>query len=45
MAGSGSAIDSATQARRLKMATTVDARIISEIVKAVEIWARGVRRK
>ena len=38
MVGGGSATDSATQARRLKMATTVDARIISDVViKVVEI--------
>ena len=38
IAGSGSATDSgATQANRLKMATTVDAIIISDVVKVVEI--------
>jgi hypothetical protein len=37
IAGSGSATDSATQPRRLKMATTVDVRIISDVVKVVEI--------
>jgi hypothetical protein len=37
IAGSGSATDSATQPRRLKMATTVDVRIISDVVKLVEI--------
>ena len=33
-AGSGSATDSATQAMRLKMAATVEARIISNVVEA-----------
>ena len=37
IAGSGSATDSVTQARALKMATTVDARIVSGVVKVVEI--------
>ena len=37
-AGSGSATDIATQAVRLKiMATAVEARIISDVVKVVEI--------
>jgi hypothetical protein len=36
-AGSGSATDSATQAVRLKIATAVEARIISSVVKVVEI--------
>ena len=35
--GSGSATDSATPAMRLKMATAADARIISDVVKVVEI--------
>ena len=35
--GSASATDSATQPMRLKMAAAVDARIISEVVKVVEI--------
>jgi hypothetical protein len=33
IAGSGSATDSATSAVRLKMATTVEARIISDVVE------------
>jgi hypothetical protein len=37
IAGSASVTDSATQPMRLKMATAVDARIISDIVKVVEI--------
>ena len=37
IAESGSATDSVTQAMTLKMATTVDARIISDLVKRVEI--------
>jgi hypothetical protein len=37
IAWSGNATDSAAQAMRLKMATTVDARIISDVVKLVEI--------
>ena len=37
IAGNGSATDSATPAIRLKMATAVDARIISDVVKALEI--------
>ena len=45
IAGSGSATDSVTQARTLKMATTVDARIVSGVVKVVEIRARGLCRK
>ena len=44
-AGSGSATDSATQAMRLKMVTAVKARIISDVVKVVEKWARGLRRE
>ena len=43
-AGSGSATDSATSAARHKMATTVEARIVSNVVKVVEIWARVLRR-
>ena len=43
-AGSGSATDSATSAARNKMATTVEARIISNVVKVVEIWSRGLCR-
>ena len=35
--GSGSATDSVTQAMRLKMATIVDVRIVSGVVKVVEI--------
>ena len=35
--GSGSATDSATSAARHKMATAVEARIISDVVKAVEM--------
>jgi hypothetical protein len=42
--GSGSATDSATTAARHKMATAVEARIISNVVKAVEIWLRGLCR-
>ena len=37
--GSGDATDGAAPAARLKMATTVEARIISSVVKVVEIWA------
>ena len=37
IAGSGSATASATPAMRLKMATAVDARIISDVVKVLEI--------
>ena len=37
IAGSGSATDSAAQARRLKMVTIVDARMTSDVVKVVEI--------
>ena len=44
-AGSGSATDGATPAARLKMATAEEARIISNLVKVVEIRARGLRRK
>ena len=40
-AGSGSATDSVTSATRHKMAIAVEARIISNVVKVVEIWARG----
>ena len=36
-AGSASATDSVIQAMRLKMATAVDARIVSNVVKVVEI--------
>ena len=36
-AGSGSATDSATQVVRLKMATTAEARMISDVVKVVGI--------
>ena len=43
-AGSGSATDSATSAARNKMATAVEARIISNLVKFVEIWSRGLCR-
>ena len=38
-AGSGSATDSATSAARHKMATTVEARIISNVVEVVERYA------
>jgi len=41
-AGRGSATDSATPAARLKTATA-EARIISSVVKVVEIWARELR--
>ena len=34
-AGSGSATDSATQAVRLEMATTVEARMVSDVVEVV----------
>jgi hypothetical protein len=44
-AGSGSAADSATPAARLKMATTVEVRIISNVIKVVEVWAKGLCRK
>jgi hypothetical protein len=37
IAGSGSATDIATQAMRLKTTATVDARIISDVIKVVEI--------
>jgi hypothetical protein len=37
IAGSGSATDGATLAARHKMATAVDARIVSDVVKVVEI--------
>jgi hypothetical protein len=37
IAGSGSATDGAKPAARLKMATAVDARIISDVVKVVGI--------
>ena len=37
IAGSGSATDSATQLIRIKMEAAVDARIISDVVKVVEI--------
>ena len=42
--GSGSATDSATSAARHKMITTVEARIVSNVVKVVEIWVRGLCR-
>ena len=42
-AGSGSATDSATSAAKYKMVTTAEVRIISDVVKVVEIWARGLR--
>ena len=45
IAGSGSATDSATSAARHKMVKTAEARIISDVVKVVEKWARGLRRK
>ena len=44
-AGSGSATDDATPAARHKMATTVEARIISNVVKVVEIWTRTASRR
>ena len=44
-AGSGSATDNATSAARHKMATTVEARIISNVVKVVEIRTRTVSRR
>ena len=37
IAESGSATDSVTQAMTHKMATTVDARIIADLVKVVEV--------
>ena len=37
IAGSGDATDSATPAMRLSIATAVDARIISDVDKVVEI--------
>ena len=36
IAGNGSATDGATPAARLKMATAVEARIISNVVKVIE---------
>ena len=37
IAGNGSATDSATAAMRLKIATAIDGRIVSDVVKVVEI--------
>jgi hypothetical protein len=44
LAGNGSATDSATSAARHKMARAVETRISSNVVKVVEIWARGLWR-
>jgi hypothetical protein len=44
LAGNGSATDSATSAARHKMATAVEAHISSNVVKVVEIRARGLWR-
>jgi hypothetical protein len=41
----GSATDGAMPAARLKMATAIEARIVSNIIKVVEIWLRGLGRK
>ena len=43
--GSGSVADGTMPAARLKIATTVEARIISNVVKVFEIRARGLVEK
>ena len=45
IAGSGSVADGTMPAARLKIATTVEARIISNVVKVFEIRARGLVEK
>ena len=42
---SGSATDNATSAARHKMATTEEARIISNVVKVVGIWTRTASKR